>query len=162
MHGHNQSITWGARESEERYDVTSVLGMCSDEAIAFWNLVNGGVLDRFPELQVFITHAGGYVPYQLGRLTVLAEKMAPDTKRQRPVAEYLGNFWFDLLVEHPALRRAIVEIVGVDRLLYSSNFGGADAIDFDLTDGIGLTDAEREQIRSGNAAKLLRIAWAAG
>jgi aminocarboxymuconate-semialdehyde decarboxylase len=88
---------------------------------------------------------------------VLAEKMAPDTRRRRPFLEYLGNFWFDLLVEHAALRRAIVEIVGVDHLLYSSNFGGADAIHFDLTDGIGLADAEREQIRSGNAARLLRI-----
>ena len=35
--------------------------------------------------------------------------------------------------------------------------GGSDQITFDLTDRIGLTDAEREQIKSKNAIELLNL-----
>lgn len=70
--------------------------------------------------------------------------------------EYLPNFWFDLDVHAPGLRRGVCEVVGVDRLLYGTNFGGA--YDHgDLTAGLGLTDVDREKIRSANAIKLLSL-----
>jgi aminocarboxymuconate-semialdehyde decarboxylase len=71
--------------------------------------------------------------------------------------DYMKNFYFDLDVHHPALRRAVVEVVGADNLLYGTNFGGA--YDYgDLTDGIDLSDGDRDKIRSGNAIKLLKLA----
>ena len=46
------------------------------------------------------------------------------------------------------LRRAVVEVIGPDQLLYGTNFGGA--YDHgDLTAGIDLSEADREKIRSG-------------
>jgi len=67
VHGFNQSATWGDRAEQERYEITSIVGMMHDETACFWNLICGGVLDRFPKLKVYITHGGGYVPYHLGR-----------------------------------------------------------------------------------------------
>jgi aminocarboxymuconate-semialdehyde decarboxylase len=157
VHGYNQSATWGKNADDDRYDTTSIVGMCYDEARCFWYLVNGGVLDRFPDLKVYITHAGGYVPYQIGRFDATNKTMAPDSKNAKPIYEYMPNFWFDPLVEQAPMRRAIVDVIGVDRLLYGDNFGGADSIDFDLTEGIGLSEADREKIRSGNAKKLLKL-----
>jgi aminocarboxymuconate-semialdehyde decarboxylase len=55
------------------------------------------------------------------------------------------------------MRRAIVEDIGVDRLLYGTNFMGSDTVDFDLTEGLDLAAGDREKIRSGNAIKLLKI-----
>jgi aminocarboxymuconate-semialdehyde decarboxylase len=34
---------------------------------------------------------------------------------------------------------------------------GSDSVDFDLTDGIGLSEADQEKIRSGNAIELLKL-----
>jgi aminocarboxymuconate-semialdehyde decarboxylase len=161
VHGYNESVTWGERANDDPFDTTSIIGMCHDEAVLFWNLINGGVLDRFPNLKVYITHGGGFVPYQVRRMAETNLTMAPDSQNERPLLDYLANFWFDLDLHSPAMRRAVVEDIGADRLLYGSNFGGADSHDGDLTAGLGLDDATREQIRSGNATELLRWGSAA-
>ena len=157
IHGYNQSVTWGARAMEDPFDTTSILGMCYDEARAFWHLTLGGVLDRFPKLTFYITHGGGFVPYQLHRFSETSKTMAPDSTNERPLLDYMDRFYFDPLVHSAAMRRAVVDDIGVDRLVYGSNFMGSDAIDFDLTEGIGLSDEDREKIRSGNAIAMLKL-----
>ena len=61
------------------------------------------------------------------------------------------------MTHNDGLRRVFVDIVGVDRVGYGSNMGGSDQIAFDLTDRIGLTDGERDQIKSKNAIELLNL-----
>jgi predicted TIM-barrel fold metal-dependent hydrolase len=156
VHGFNQSGSWGDKADTEKYDVTAIVGMPYDETRCFWNLVCGGVLDDFPDLRVYITHAGGYVPYHLGRLVATNENLG-DKHNKRPVDAYLGNFYFDPLVHSAPMRRAITEIVGADRLLYGDNFGGMDSVREDLTAGIDLSVEDREKIRWKNAAALLKI-----
>ena len=156
VHGFNQSIYWGEKHTDDKFDTTSIVGDCVDETLFFWYLICGGALDAFPTLKTYICHAGGMAVFQLGRLEELNKGMAMDARNQRPVAEYLRNFWFDLDVHAPALRRAVAEVVGVDRCVVGTNFGGA-YDNGDLTAGIGLSDAEREQIRSGNAIELLKL-----
>jgi aminocarboxymuconate-semialdehyde decarboxylase len=157
VHGYNQSVTWGAKAMEDPFDTTSILGMISDEALFFWYMVNAGVLDTFPDLKIYITHAGGYVPYHLGRFDIDNKTMAPDSRNQKPVLEYMKNFYVDLDVHMAPPRRMIVDVIGVDNLLYGDNFGASDCHDGDLTDGFGLPGADRERIRSGNAARILKL-----
>jgi aminocarboxymuconate-semialdehyde decarboxylase len=95
--------------------------------------------------------------FQLGRLSELNHAMAPDARNQRKLLDYLPNFWFDLDVHSPALRRGVVEVVGVDRLVVGTNFGGA-YDNGDPTRGLGLEEAQCEKIRSGNASELLKLA----
>ncbi|MGH7897783.1 MAG: amidohydrolase family protein, partial [Candidatus Binatia bacterium] len=141
----------------ERYEITAIVGMCYDESRCFWNLVCGGVLDRFPKLQIYITHGGGYVPYQLGRFEA-TNRVLGDARNDKPVREYFrSNFWFDPLIHDLPMRRAVVEIVGPDRLLYGDNFGGSDGVRGDLTDGLGLSAADVAKIKSENAKKLLKM-----
>jgi aminocarboxymuconate-semialdehyde decarboxylase len=157
IHGYNESVTWGKDAMKDPFDTTSVLGMCWDEARAFWHIICGGVLDRFPDLRFYITHGGGFVPYQLIRLSECNKTMAPDSVNQRPVLEYMPSFWFDPQIHHPGMRRAMVELIGVDHLVIGTNFMGSDQINFDLTGEIGLPDEDREKIRSGNTIKLLKL-----
>jgi aminocarboxymuconate-semialdehyde decarboxylase len=157
VHGYNQSVTWGENFKDEKYDTTSILGMNVDEAKAFWYFTAGGVLDRYPDLKIYITHGGGFAPYQLRRFNETNKTMSPDSKNKKPIIEYLPNFYFDLDLHSRGMRQGIVEDIGVDRLLYGTNFGGADRHNGDLADGLGLTDEEKEKIHSGNALKLLRF-----
>jgi aminocarboxymuconate-semialdehyde decarboxylase len=156
-HGYNQSVTWGDKADTDRYDTTSIIGMNSDEALFYWYLTNGGVLDQFPDLRVIITHGGGFVPFQLGRFDATNQTMAPDSKNKKPLHEYHKNFFYDLDVQSPIMRRAIIDEVGIDQVVYGDNFGGADLHDYDLTDGMGLDQAQREQIRSTNPSRLVRL-----
>lgn len=156
VHGYNQSIWLGEKHHDDKFETSSIVGDCVDETLFFWYLINGGALDTFPKLKTYICHAGGMAVFQLGRLNDLNRVMAPDSRNKRAVADYMPNFFFDLDVHHPALRRGIAEVVGVDNLVYGTNFGGA--YDHgDLTAGLGLSDADREKVRSGNAIKLLKL-----
>ena len=157
VHGYNQSVTWGAKFTDEKFDTTSILGMNVDEAKAFWYFVNGGVLDRFPDLKIYITHGGGFVPFQLRRMNETNKTMVPDSKNQKAVIDYLPNFYFDLDLHSRAMRQAMIEDIGPDRLLYGTNFGGADRHHGDLCDDLGLSDADKAKIHSENALSLMRF-----
>lgn len=156
VHGYNQSIWWGEKHTDDKFDTTSIIGDCVDETLFLWYLVNGGALDVFPKLKSYICHAGGMALFQLGRLNDLNKFMSTDSRNQKPLIEYLDNFYFDLDLHAPSLRRAVVDLVGADRLLYGTNFGGGYAYG-DLTEGVGLNEVDREKIRSGNAMKLLKF-----
>ncbi|MDX3901406.1 MAG: amidohydrolase family protein [Sphingobium sp.] len=156
VHGFNQSIYLGERHHEDAFETSSILGDCFDETLFFWYLICSGALDAFPKLKIYITHAGGMAVFQLGRLAELNANMAPDARNQRPLLDYMPNFYFDLDVHHPALRRGVAEVVGVDNLVYGTNFGGA-YDNGDPTEGLGLSQQDREKIRSGNAIKLLKL-----
>lgn len=156
IHGYNQSVTWGKKANEDRYETTSIVGMQYDETRCFWNLICGGVLDRFPDLKVYITHGGGYVPYQLGRLAKTNENL--DVRHNKlPLLSYMKNFYFDVELHEVPMRQALIDIIGADRVLYGSNFGGSDAVRHDLTDGLRLSPADLEKIRWQNACKLLHL-----
>jgi aminocarboxymuconate-semialdehyde decarboxylase len=154
VHGYNQSVNWGAKAMDDRYDTTSIVGMNSDETLFYWYLTNGGVLDDFPDLKILITHGGGFVPFQLGRFAATNVTMAPDSKNKKPLGEYNKNFYYDLDIESAIMRRAIVDEVGVEHVLYGSNFGGADTHG-NLTDGMNLPEDDLEKIRSGNTLKMM-------
>tara|TARA_Y100001001_G_scaffold44512_1_gene39565 strand:- start:16331 stop:17416 length:1086 start_codon:yes stop_codon:yes gene_type:complete len=156
VHGYNQSATWGENADTDRYETTAIVGMNYDETKCFWYMINGGVFDRFPDLKVYITHGGGFVPYQLGRM----EKTNPNLDifhNKKPFREYLRNFYFDVELHEVPMRQALVDVIGADRVLYGSNFGGSDAVRHDLTDGLSLSDEDMQKIRWKNACELLHL-----
>jgi predicted TIM-barrel fold metal-dependent hydrolase len=71
--------------------------------------------------------------------------------------QYLKNFWFDPEIHHKGMRQAMVELIGADQLVYGTNFGGSDAIRFDMTAGLSLSDADLRKIRYENALNLLHL-----
>ncbi|MCW2608077.1 MAG: amidohydrolase [Frankiales bacterium] len=156
VHGYNQSVTFG-EDCTDRYDTTSIVGMNSDETLFYWYLTNGGVLDDFPDLKVLITHGGGFTPFQLGRFAMTNKTMAPDSKNKKDLLEYNKNFFYDLDIHSPYMRRAIIDEVGVSQVLYGDNFSGADIHEGDLTDGLGLSLEDRDAIRYKNALPMLRL-----
>jgi aminocarboxymuconate-semialdehyde decarboxylase len=153
VHGYNQ--TAAEDTSDDPFDTSSIVGMNFDETRCIWYLINGGVLDRYPDLRFYVTHAGGFFPYHMGRFEQTNITMAPDSRNIKKVSEYLDNFYFDPDVHEPIMRRALVELIGVDKFVYGDNLGGSDNFEGDLTEGIGLSSEDREKIRSGNALRLI-------
>jgi len=156
VHGYNQSVTWGKDANTDRYETTAILGMNYDESKCFWYMINGGVFDRFPNLKVYITHGGGFVPYQLGRMAQTNPNL--DTyHNKKPFLSYLRNFYFDVELHEVPMRQAMVEVIGADRVLYGSNFGGSDAVRHDLTSDLKLSQEDMDRIRWKNACELLHL-----
>jgi aminocarboxymuconate-semialdehyde decarboxylase len=106
---------------------------------------------------VFITHGGGFVPYQLGRFQY-ATKQMKGAKCQKPFESYLRNFYFENSVHDVRARRYLVNIWGADNIVVGSNFDG-----WDQNDGLAYArdmvddDNDLRKICAGNAVKLFKL-----
>ncbi len=134
----------------ERFDLGIVFGYAVDETLATASLILGGVLDRHPALDICISHGGGTIPFVADRFDGMADFRARMTgkPRSRTFRERLKGLWFDAHVEGDAPLHMLVDMVGTEKLVWGTNFGGWDtpqkADDF----AASLT---------GNAERLLRL-----
>lgn len=127
-----------------------------EELLAFNHLVMGGVLDRFPDLKVYIAHGGGFAPFYIGRFDH-AWKVRPEVNAliPEPPSAYLRRLWYDTCVYRADHLRHLVTIVGADRIMLGSDYpfdmGDADPMAI-VNDCEGLTATERDAITHGTAA----------
>jgi len=85
--------------------------------------------------------------------------VAHDAKNRKSVPEYLDNFWFDLLPAQPACAGPSSTTSASTRLVYGDNFPGQRVRSATSTTppASASSESERDQIRSHNAARLLRL-----
>jgi len=142
--------------------LTNLLGNPFDTAVAAAHLVFGGVLDRFPRLQVCLAHAGGAFPYLFGRLQHGQRVRAEVRNRaRRPVSAYLRRFTYDTISHSPEALRYLIGLVGPDRVMVGSDFCfdmGYERPRDIVTKRLGLKAADQARILRGNAARLLGLA----
>ena len=142
------------------YYLRNLLGNPFDTAVAAANLVFGGVLDRYPRLDVILPHAGGALPYLWGRLEH-GQSVRPEAKNAalKPFGEYLHRFYYDTISHSPELLRFLVGLVGADRVLLGSDYcfdmGYQRPREIVMT--LGLPREDEDKILGGNAARLLRL-----
>ncbi|HWU40333.1 MAG TPA: amidohydrolase family protein [Candidatus Acidoferrum sp.] len=143
------------------YYLHNGLGNPFDTAVAAARLIFGGVLSRLPRLQVCLAHAGGALPYLIGRLDrvhrVRAE--ARGNLRRAP-STYLRRFTFDTITHHEPALRYLIGLVGADRVALGTDY----RFDMGTADPVGavrglrpLSRADRSAILGGVAAKLLKL-----
>ena len=148
------------RERTTRYYLKNLLGNPYDTGVAAASLIFGGVLDAFPKLEVNLPHAGGTFPWLIGRLDH-GTRVRPELKHmQRLPSEYLRRFSYDTIGHDDRINSNLVRLGGADRVLLGTDY----CFDMGLTDPVatvarieGLTEAERDQITGGTAARLLQL-----
>ena len=159
LHPDQAAAAMGANRLQKFY-MANTLGNPYDTGIAVTNLVFGGVMDKFPKLNIVLPHAGGAMPYLAGRLEH-GQKVRPETKglAQKPFMEYLRRFHYDTITHSPQLLRFLIDLVGVDRVMLGSDY----CFDMgyerprDIIDGLKLKAADRQNIYAGNAARVLGL-----
>jgi len=157
LHPDQAAAAMGAGRLQKFY-TANTLGNPFDTGIAVTNLVFGGVMDRFPKLNIVLPHAGGVVPFLAGRLQH-GQAVRPETKdtAQRPFMEYLRRFHYDTIVHDAKLLRFLVDLVGVDRVMLGSDY----CFDMgyerprEIIDALKLSAADRDRIDFGNAARVV-------
>jgi 4-oxalmesaconate hydratase len=87
---------------------------------AFMQLLLGDLFKDFPTLRLIIPHGGGAVPYHWGRYRGLAQ----DAGRP-PAEELLKNVFFDTCVYHAPGVRLLLEVIGTDNVIFSTEMIGA-------------------------------------
>ena len=130
------------------------LGRVVEVSVAAMRLVLSGIMERHPNLKLVMSHTGGALPYQSGRM----DKNSKAAKLPQPPSTYLKRMYTDTVSPHSAGMKFAIEYYGVDRVMYGSDYpcwSPAAALDFFAK--IGLSPADQEKVLYGNARRILGL-----
>ncbi len=100
----------------EGYHLQNAIGNQLETTIAAERLIVTGVLDRHPGLRLLLVHAGGYMPWQAGRLRHAAGVRTELADSPRDPHAYFGRIVVDTITHDPAALRYLVDRVGADNV----------------------------------------------
>jgi aminocarboxymuconate-semialdehyde decarboxylase len=100
----------------EGYHLQNAIGNQLETTIAAERLIVTGVLDRHPALRLLLVHAGGYMPWQAGRLRHAAGVRAELGGSPPDPHAYFGRIVVDTITHDSAALRFLVERVGADNV----------------------------------------------
>lgn len=147
-------------EAIKDYSMIPMLGFMVDTSIAVLRLILGGVLERHPQLQIVHPHAGGVLPYLMGRIEEQTEVKGRgrDHITESP-AEYYRRIYLDLVTPSKLAVHYAYDFAGPDRLLFGSDHPWV-SIDtmLDLVKHLDIPEQDRAKILGLNASTLFKIA----
>jgi len=85
------------------------LGRVVEVSVAAMRLVLSGMMERHPGLKIVMSHTGGALPYQSGRM----DKNAGPAKLPRPASTYLKRMYTDTVSPHAAGMRFAIDYYGM-------------------------------------------------
>ena len=144
-----------------RHYLHNLVGYPLETTLAAASLIFGGVLDRFPALEVVLVHGGGFLPYHVGRFD-RGHATRPEARADGAAlpSGYLRRFHYDSLVQFPPALAYLVSVVGEDRVLLGSDhpFWLGDPEPTRLVRAAGLSETAQTAILGGNASRLFQLA----
>lgn len=130
-----------------------------DTTLAAFNLTFTGALERYPHIRFLLAHAGGTVPFLVGRFDLLW--FADDALAERSPkggSAYMRSLHHDTaLSANPHALSSLTELVGTDHILFGSDYPFAPEPVTQMTvDGIArhpFTATARAQVEPGERAR---------
>jgi aminocarboxymuconate-semialdehyde decarboxylase len=146
----------GLKPGLEDFYFTNSIGNLLETTSAAARLIHAGTLDRFPSLKLVLVHAGGYLPYQIGRFDHAYDvRDEPKVSLDRRPSEYLDRFFMDTITHGDAQLDFLASLIGTERLVLGTD------IPFDMGDPRPLELIRRtsvdEHAIGETAATLLRL-----
>jgi aminocarboxymuconate-semialdehyde decarboxylase len=131
-----------------------------DTTLCVGSLIFSGVLDRFPNLRLILSHGGGAFPYLLGRFDCMHARMdrsAQGDVAAAPPSAYVRRFHYDTILHNPMQLRWLAEAVSVERIVLGSDysFPPADLDPIGTVRQAGFAESEVAKILDDNARELI-------
>jgi aminocarboxymuconate-semialdehyde decarboxylase len=128
------------------------LGRVIEVSVAAMRLILSGTMERHPGLKIVMSHTGGSLPYQAGRM----DKNSKAAKLPLPVTAYMKRMFTDTVSPHSAGIRFAIDYYGIDNVMYGTDYPCWDpAPCLKLIDEITLSDADKHKLFYGNARHIL-------
>lgn len=143
------------------YRLVLTLGFTCNTALAILRLILSGIVEKYP-LKIVAAHAGGVLPYLIGRIA-RAYEMWPDqvgrniSKNPR---EYLKNIYVDHVSFNVPSAVCARDTLGTERLVFGSDypFGWGTQADFvKYAHELPFSEEEKNRLLWKNAAGLLDL-----
>jgi aminocarboxymuconate-semialdehyde decarboxylase len=142
-----------------QFNLIASIGFMFDTSLAFARIFFDGFLDRYPNLRLIASHAGGALPFLAGRLDQCHDNMnAARTKTQTRPSAYLRRIYYDAVVYRPEALKMAIEVGGADRVMYGSDYP------HNIGDMVGclkrvddLPADQRDLVRGGTAQRIFKL-----
>jgi aminocarboxymuconate-semialdehyde decarboxylase len=145
----------------EDFYLSNLIGNPLDTTIAATQLIFSGVLERYPGLKIILAHAGGQLPYIIGRIEH-GYQVRPECKekvRRSPMA-FFKNFYFDIITHNLDALQYLIRIAGSDHVLLGSDYpydmGDPNPVET-VSKLTGIKAADRRKILRENAIALFGL-----
>lgn len=163
---HPPRVTIGA-EKMDIFRLPEMLGRPFDTTLSLTRFILTGGLEKFPKIKMVCAHVGGALPMLPGRLGVGYE-LRHDTSfgpwepdlLTRPPASYIQQLYLDTVCLHPPALLCAVQTVGVDHVLFGSDFPPVPIPlkrSVDTVRNVTISEEDKQKILGDNAAKLLGL-----
>ena len=149
-----------ATDRLKNYYLRNFIGNPLDTTIAAASLVFGGVLEKFPNLNITLAHGGGFVPYQTGRWIHgwHERKPEPQVKLKKSPKEFIEKLRYDTILHAEPQLESLIGWVGPERVLLGSDYP-YDMAMMDLVRHVkglkNVSDKDKAIVLGGEAEKLL-------
>jgi aminocarboxymuconate-semialdehyde decarboxylase len=156
VHPNNPAGTERVRD----YYLVNFLAYPLESAVMAAQLVFGGILDRYPRLKICLSHAGGVLPFLLGRLEH-GQAVRPEAQERcrNPFHHYLENFYVDTITFRADTLRFVLEIMPEGHVFMGTDY----PYDMADTDPVGSVKAAvtdetlQRQIFGENLSRVMGI-----
>jgi aminocarboxymuconate-semialdehyde decarboxylase len=130
------------------------LGRIMEVSVAASRFVFSGLMERYPGLKIVMSHTGGALPYQSGRM----DKNGKNAKLPRPPSSYIRRMYTDTVSPHTMGIKFAIDYYGVDRVMYGSDYPCRDpATALGLIQDIGLSDSDLEKVLYENSQRFFGL-----
>ncbi|MBP2561891.1 aminocarboxymuconate-semialdehyde decarboxylase [Neorhizobium galegae] len=130
------------------------LGRVVEVSAAASRLILSGMMERHPGLKIVMSHTGGALPYQSGRM----DKNSRTAGLTKPVSHYLHQMFTDTVSPHSAGQKFAIEYFGADNVMYGTDYPCWDpAVCLTLLDEIEMSAATKQKIFYDNAVRILGL-----
>lgn len=150
--------SWGGAIKD--YMMIPIIGFQMDSSLALLRLILGGILERHPRLQILMPHAGGVLPYMIGRIDYMTEVMGrkPDYLSQAP-SDYLKRVYLDTCLPSAQALQYALDFIGPEHMVLGTDHPWVEPELFvNLIEGMNISDQDKSLIFSGNASQLFGMA----
>ena len=140
----------------EAYDMVNAVARINDLTTGVARLIYGGVATRHPGARIVVATGGAALPYALGRM--MRHHALHKDDMADPAAEF-ARLYFDTIVFEPSTLEFLVAKVGADKVMLGSDwpFPIGDFTPAKVVEAANLSDADRQAILGGNAARIFRL-----
>jgi aminocarboxymuconate-semialdehyde decarboxylase len=112
------------------------------------------MMERHPKLKIVMSHTGGALPYQSGRM----DKNTPKAKLPKPASTYLKRMYTDTVSPHAAGMKFAIEYYGIDNVMYGTDYPCWEpAQALKLLDELKLSPEHKQKLFYDNARRILGL-----
>ena len=147
------------RDRMTSYYSANTIGNPLENTIAISSIISGGVLDKFPDIDLCFSHGGGYASFGAPRIDRgYKVREEASLNLSRLPSDYLRSIYNDCLTHGQTELSFLVNRVGIDRVMLGSDFPfdmGLDSpVDWVKSSEL-ISETEKDLIIGGNAQRVL-------